>query len=104
MVTLVFLKTSACSFMGYLLFTKLIGRGYVSLDETCLTNGYLYTTNGYLNTMLDQMQRHNRIIVDLDCINTVNVMKDSSHGIALRFRVYGLMIATLFLRLIIWLL
>jgi hypothetical protein len=53
MVTLVFSKTSACGFMGYLLFTKLIGRGYVSLDETCLTNEYMETTSGYLDTVLD---------------------------------------------------
>jgi hypothetical protein len=39
--------------MEYLHFTKLIGKGYVSLDETCLTNEYMETTSGYLDTVLD---------------------------------------------------
>jgi hypothetical protein len=88
MVTLMFAKTG---FMGYLLFTKLIGRDCVSLDENCLTNGmldttngYLDTTNGYLDTMLDRVSRYSMIIVDLDCINMVNVMKDGSHGVPVR--------------------
>ncbi|CAI9770070.1 unnamed protein product [Fraxinus pennsylvanica] len=38
----VFYTTSACGFIGYLHYGKLVARGYVPLkDESCFTNGYL---------------------------------------------------------------